>query len=100
MQTRQSPTFSATASSTEPVVLPSHGEALITMKTLAAAMDVSESTAWAWARTDPNFPPLVRRGERFTRLQLSAARDYIASMTGGEAKESPAKRKKSSEAAE
>lgn len=74
--------------------LPEHGEALITMKTFAAAMEVSESTVWGWSKSDPNFPPIVRRGERFTRIHLSKAREYIASMTtGGEAKVSPAQRK-------
>ena len=89
---------SLTTSSTG--ALPEQGEALITMKTFASAMDVSESTVWAWSKTDPNFPPLVRRGERFTRVQLSKAREYITSMTGGEAKESPAKRKKTGDTPE
>lgn len=74
--------------------LPEQGEALITMKTFAAAMEVHESTAWGWAKDDPNFPTLVRRGGRFTRVKLSDARDYIAGMTSGVPRESPAKRKK------
>ena len=40
--------------------LPAEGEGLITMKALAAAMDVCEATVWDWAKTDPNFPTIIR----------------------------------------
>lgn len=78
----------------EIVTLPSDGEALITVKMFAAALGVSESTVWDWAKTDPLFPPLVRRGERFTRVRLTQAREYIAGMSAGVAKLGPAKHAK------
>jgi predicted DNA-binding transcriptional regulator AlpA len=69
--------------------LPAEGEGLITMKALAAAMDVCEATVWDWAKTDPNFPTIIRRGQRFTRLKLSEARAYINQLQPGKSKGAP-----------
>ena len=76
------------------VTLPSQGEALIPMKTFSGALGVTEQTGWEWLRTDPNFPQPIRRGERFTRFRLSEARDYIANLSTGAAKDFPPKRKR------
>lgn len=54
--------------------LPAEGDALITMATFAAAMEISESTAWQWSKADPEFPTLVRKGSKFTRVRLTDAR--------------------------
>ena len=76
----------AAASPSARFALPETGEALITAKMFAAAMQVSESSLWSWAKSDPEFPRPVRRGERFTRFKLSDARAYIDSLTEGVAK--------------
>ncbi len=78
---------------TESFALPETGEALLTPRLVFGALGISESTGWEWVKTDPEFPQPVRRGERFTRFRLSEVRAYIASLTSGVAKPSPAQRK-------
>ena len=86
----------ALQAATMPLVsLPAEGEALLPARVCAGAAGVSESTWWAWV-AEPGFPVQpVRRGERFTRFKLSEMRDWIASLSAGDAKESPAQRRRS-----
>lgn len=77
------------------VALPAEGEALLTAKTCAAVLEISESTWWAWV-AEPDFPiQPVRRGERWTRFRLSEVRDWMTALTAGDPKESPSQRKRS-----
>jgi predicted DNA-binding transcriptional regulator AlpA len=73
--------------------LPESGEALLTVKQFACALGISETSLWAWARNDPEFPRPVRRGERFTRFKLTDARSYIESLQTGVRGPRPAERR-------
>src|SRR4051812_24943902 len=77
----------------ESFALPETGEALLSPKTVFAALDISESTGWEWVKSDPDFPRPIRKGERYTRFRLSEVRAYIAGLTSGTAKPSPAQRR-------
>src|SRR5665213_485876 len=67
-------------------------DALLTAKTCAAALEISESTWWAWV-SDPNFPVRsVRHGERFTRFRRSEFSAWMGSLRTGNAKASPNRR--------
>ena len=69
-------------------------DALLSARTCAAALEISESTWWAWV-SDPNFPVRpVRHGERFTRFRRSQFSAWMNSLTTGGAKDSPRKRHK------
>ena len=82
----------AAADPGELFALPETGEALLTPKQVALALGVSEASVWAWVKSDVEFPTSVRRGERFTRFRLSEIRAYIAGLTAGVPKVSPAQR--------
>lgn len=74
----QGNTKPSTATEKEFFVLPPTGEALLTPKQFQSVLGLrSQSTLWDWAKKDPNFPPAIRRGERFTRYRLSDVRQYI-----------------------
>ena len=73
-------------------------DALLSAKTCAAALEISESTWWAWV-SDPNFPVRpVRHGERFTRFRRSEFSAWMGSLRTGEAKVSPNSRCKGTQA--
>jgi predicted DNA-binding transcriptional regulator AlpA len=75
-------------------------DALLSAKTCAAALEISESTWWAWV-SDPDFPVRpVRFGERFTRFRRSALSAWIESLPPGGAKPSPNPRCKPAQAVE
>jgi predicted DNA-binding transcriptional regulator AlpA len=64
-------------------------EMLLSAKTCAAALEIAESTWWAWV-SDPAFPVRpVRYGERFTRFRRSELSAWIASLSSVSAKPSP-----------
>lgn len=73
-------------------------DALLSAKTCAAALEISESTWWAWV-SDPQFPVQpVRHGERFTRFRRSQFSAWMTALGAGEAKEAPNRRRKSQQA--
>lgn len=48
----------------------------------AQRMGIAVSTFWAWAKNDPDFPPLTRMGHT-TSVSAASLDAYIASKTGG-----------------
>ena len=61
--------------------LPETGDGLISMGQFAQVLSVVEATAWAWAKSDPNWPPIIRRGARFSRMRIVDCRTYLAALT-------------------
>lgn len=51
------------------------------IKAAAERLDCGVSTVWAWAKTDPDFPPLTRIG-RTTSISAKALDEYVAKKTG------------------
>ena len=47
----------------------------------AERLGIATSTFWAWAKSDPDFPPLVRFGTRCTSVSAAAIDAYIQSKT-------------------
>lgn len=47
----------------------------------AERLGIATSTFWAWAKSDPDFPPLVRFGARCTSVSAAAIDAYIQSKT-------------------
>lgn len=43
----------------------------------AARLGIAVSTFWAWAKSDPDFPKLVRFGSRCTSVSALALDEYI-----------------------
>jgi len=67
-------------------------DALLSAKTCAAALEIAESTWWAWV-SDPAFPVRpVRYGQRFTRFRSSELSAWISSLASGAAKPSSMRR--------
>jgi predicted DNA-binding transcriptional regulator AlpA len=61
-------------------------DVLLSAKSCAAALEIAESTWWAWV-SDPSFPVRpVRYGERFTRFRSSELSAWISSLASGAAK--------------
>jgi predicted DNA-binding transcriptional regulator AlpA len=75
--------------------LPESGELLLTISQVADILGQSESQTWADAKK-PDFPPLIRRGSRCTRVKASDLRAYIASLESKPAKTMPAQRSRAS----
>lgn len=48
----------------------------------AQRLGIAVSTFWAWAKNDPDFPPLTRMGHT-TSISAALLDAYIASKTGG-----------------
>lgn len=47
----------------------------------AQRLGIAVSTFWAWAKSDPDFPPLTRMGHT-TSVSADALNAYIAIKTG------------------
>lgn len=56
--------------------------ALIPVSTAAAMRGVSESTEWATAKNDPDYPPLLKLSPRCTRIQVGKYRHYLSIKAG------------------
>lgn len=50
-------------------------------KAASKRMGVAESTFWKLAKTDPDFPPLMRLGSRCTSVSSAALDSYVAKKT-------------------
>lgn len=70
--------------------LPDTGEAMITVRQFSAASGYSTSKIWQRVKEDPSFPQPVRDGPMYTRFRLSDVRAYLARLTAGVPKLSPA----------
>jgi hypothetical protein len=57
-------------------------DALIAISTAAAVRGVSESTEWATAKADPEYPRLLKLSPRCTRVQVGAYRLYLRVKAG------------------
>lgn len=57
-------------------------DALLTLRTASAVAGLSEATLYRKAKTDPTFPPLVKLGQRCTRIRAGALTAWLASKAG------------------
>ena len=57
-------------------------DALLTLRTASALAGLSEATLYRKAKTDPTFPPLVKLGQRCTRIRAGALTAWLASKAG------------------
>ena len=56
--------------------------ALMPVSMAAAVRGVSESTEWATAKNDPDYPPLLKLSPRCTRIQVGKYRHYLSVKAG------------------
>ena len=64
---------------TQPLHVAQIPDALLRMRTAAAVSGMSEATLYRRAKTDPDFPKLVKLGTRCTRIRAGDLTAWLAS---------------------
>ena len=68
--------------SNQPLHAAQIADALLTLRTASAVAGLSEATLYRKAKSDPTFPPLVKLGQRCTRIRAGALTAWLASKAG------------------